>query len=174
MVRYWNGKFKNDEPDDDPVDLRQSRKRLSGRKGCFRCHPYVNPMQSCPLSLIWSLLSRKIDWSIVWLCICLVHFYSDRIWLYGGFAMAGQEFEGDLWDQSLGLDLLNPSTNVGFRTLSLTSVQNFGSSDPRLRKLGLDQASHSCCRHAGWSMSLKGCFSQDMIKLSLGWGNRSV
>ena len=38
--------------------------------------------------------------------------------------MAGQESEGDLWDQSSGRDLLPPSACVGFRTLSPTSVQN--------------------------------------------------
>ena len=54
--------------------------------------------------------------------------------------MAGQEIEGDLWDQSLGLDLLPP----GFRTLSLSSLQNFGSRDAHLTKLALDQASRSC------------------------------
>ncbi len=48
--------------------------------------------------------------------------------------MAGQEIEGDLWDQSLGLDLLlTPSFEcAGFRTLSLASVQNLGSRDPHL------------------------------------------
>ena len=58
--------------------------------------------------------------------------------------MAGQEIEGDLWDQSLGLDLLPPIACAGFRTLSLASVQNLGSRDPHLTKLALDQASHSC------------------------------
>jgi hypothetical protein len=42
--------------------------------------------------------------------------------------MAGQEIEGDLWDQSLGLDLLPPIACAGFRTLFLASVQNLGSS----------------------------------------------
>jgi hypothetical protein len=55
--------------------------------------------------------------------------------------MAGQEIKGDLWDQSLGLDLPPPSARVGFKTRSLTSVQNLGSRDPRLTKLALDQAS---------------------------------
>ena len=55
--------------------------------------------------------------------------------------MAGQEIEGDLWDQCLGLDLLPPIACAGFRTLSLASVQNLGSRDPRLTKLALDQAS---------------------------------
>ena len=54
--------------------------------------------------------------------------------------MAGQEIEGDLWDQSLGLDPLPPIACAGFRTLSLASVQNLGSRDPRLTKLALDQA----------------------------------
>ncbi len=60
--------------------------------------------------------------------------------------MAGQEIEGDLcqWDQSLGLDLLPTIACAGFRTLSLASVQNLGSRDPRLTKLALDRASHSC------------------------------
>jgi hypothetical protein len=40
--------------------------------------------------------------------------------------MAGQEIEGDLWDQSLGLELLPPFVCAGFRTLSLASVQNWG------------------------------------------------
>jgi hypothetical protein len=57
--------------------------------------------------------------------------------------MAGQEFEGDLWDQSLGLDLLapSPSARVGFRTLSPTYVQNLGSRDPSLKTIALDRAS---------------------------------
>ena len=55
--------------------------------------------------------------------------------------MAGQEIKGDLWDQSLGLDLPPPSAHVGLRTRSPTSVQNLGSRDPRLTKLALDQAS---------------------------------
>jgi hypothetical protein len=38
--------------------------------------------------------------------------------------MAGQEIEGYLWDQSLGLELLPPIACAGFRTLSLASVQN--------------------------------------------------
>jgi hypothetical protein len=41
--------------------------------------------------------------------------------------MIGQEIEGDLWDQSLGLDMAPPSARVSFRTLSPTSVQNLGS-----------------------------------------------
>ena len=59
--------------------------------------------------------------------------------------MAGQEIEGDLWGQSLGLDLLPTIVCAGFRTLSLASVQNLGSRDPRLTKLApsLDQASLS-------------------------------
>ncbi len=44
--------------------------------------------------------------------------------------MAGQEIEGDIWDQSLGLDLLAPIACAGFRTLSLASVQHMGSRDP--------------------------------------------
>ncbi len=76
--------------------------------------------------------------------------------------MVGQEIEGDLWDRYLGLDLLPPSVHVGFRTRSPTSVQNLGSRVPRSTKLALDQASHS---------HQKGCFTQDLIKLSLGWDN---
>ncbi len=55
--------------------------------------------------------------------------------------MAGQEIEVDLWDQSLGLDLLPTIVCAWFRTLPLGSVQNLGSRDPRLTKLALDQAS---------------------------------
>jgi hypothetical protein len=58
--------------------------------------------------------------------------------------MAGQEIEGDLWDQSLGLELLQPIACPGFRTLSLASVQNLVSRDPRLTKLALDQALLPC------------------------------
>jgi hypothetical protein len=58
--------------------------------------------------------------------------------------MAGQEIEGELWDQSLGLNLSPPSARVGFRTRSPTSVQNLGSRDPCSTKLALDQALHSC------------------------------
>jgi hypothetical protein len=58
--------------------------------------------------------------------------------------MAGQEIEGDVWDQSLGLDLLPPIACAGFRTLSLASVQNLGSRDPHLTKLALNQALCSC------------------------------
>jgi len=35
--------FKNDQPDDEPVDLRQSRKRLSGRKCCSQREPNAKP-----------------------------------------------------------------------------------------------------------------------------------
>ncbi len=31
--------------------------------------------------------------------------------------MAGQEIDGDLWDQYLGLGLLPPSARIGFRAL---------------------------------------------------------
>jgi hypothetical protein len=58
--------------------------------------------------------------------------------------MAGQEIEGDLWDQYCELDLPPPSARIGFRTRSPTSVQNLGSRDPRLTKLALDQVSRSC------------------------------
>ncbi len=39
--------------------------------------------------------------------------------------MAGQEIEGDLWDQSLGLDLLPPIACAGFRTLHLESYRQW-------------------------------------------------
>ncbi len=53
--------------------------------------------------------------------------------------MAGQANGGDLWDLSLG-HYLQPSTVcAGFRTLSLASVQNLGSRDPRFMKLALDK-----------------------------------
>ncbi len=48
--------------------------------------------------------------------------------------MAGKEIEGDLLDQSLGLDLLPTIVGAGLRTLFLASVQNLGSRDPRLTK----------------------------------------
>ena len=81
--------------------------------------------------------------------------------------MAGQEIKGDLWDQSLRLDLLPPIACAGFRTLFLASVQNLGSRDPRLTKLALDQALRSCeLTHV--------CYMHDMIKLSLGWDTRAV
>jgi hypothetical protein len=54
--------------------------------------------------------------------------------------MVGQEIKGNVWDQSLGLDLQPPSVRVGFRTLSPTSVQNLKSRDSRLTKLALDKA----------------------------------
>ena len=79
--------------------------------------------------------------------------------------MARQEIEGDLWDQSVGPYLLPTSVCVGFRTLSPTSMQNLGSRDPHLTKLALDQASRACCG----PMYQKGCVTEDMIKLSLGW-----
>ncbi len=58
--------------------------------------------------------------------------------------MPGQAIEGDLWDQSLGLEVPPPSAHVGSRTRSPTSVQNLESRDPRLTKLALDQAARSC------------------------------
>ncbi len=66
--------------------------------------------------------------------------------------MAGQEIEGDLWDQSLGLDLLPTIVCAGFRTLSLASVQNLGSREPRLTKLALNQASGSRKLHVSKRM----------------------
>ncbi len=59
--------------------------------------------------------------------------------------MAGQEIEGDLWDQSLGLDLLPPIACAGFKTLSLASVQKWGSRDPCFMKLALDQGEIALC-----------------------------
>jgi hypothetical protein len=84
--------------------------------------------------------------------------------------MAGQEIEGDIWDQSLGLDLLPTIVCAGFKTLSLAFVQNLGSRDPRLTKSALDQASlpHKL------TMPQKGCFTQDLLKLSLGRDTRAV
>jgi hypothetical protein len=83
--------------------------------------------------------------------------------------MAGQEIEGDLWDQSLGLDLLPPFVCAGFRTLSLASVQNLGSRDPSLTKIALNQASRSCkLTHVSKRIT------QGLIKLSLGWDTRAV
>jgi hypothetical protein len=58
--------------------------------------------------------------------------------------MAGQEIEGDLWDQTFGLDLPFPAVRVGVITRFPTFVQNLGSRDPRLTKLALDQAARSC------------------------------
>ena len=77
--------------------------------------------------------------------------------------MAGQEIEGDLWDQSLGLDLLPPIACAGIRTLSLASVQNLGSRDPRLTKLALNQASLP----RKWTHVSKRIFTRDLIKLIL-------
>jgi hypothetical protein len=73
--------------------------------------------------------------------------------------MAGQEIEDDLWDQSLGLDLLQTMVCIGFRTLSLASVQNLGSRDPRLTKLALDQA--SCCDKL---MQVDQCIKKDVLR----------
>ncbi len=58
--------------------------------------------------------------------------------------MAGQEIKGNLWYQPLGRDPLPLSSCVGFRSLSHTSMQNFGSSDPRLTKIALNKALRSC------------------------------
>jgi hypothetical protein len=41
--------------------------------------------------------------------------YFQKHRLYRGVAMAGQEIEGDLWDQSLGLDLLPLSARVKYQ-----------------------------------------------------------
>ena len=45
--------------------------------------------------------------------------------------MAGLENQGDLLELASGLDLQPPIVCAGFRTLSLASVQNLGSSDAR-------------------------------------------
>ena len=80
--------------------------------------------------------------------------------------MVRQEIEGDLWYQSSGRDPLPPSSCVGFRILSRTSVQNSGRRDPRLTKLALDQV----CAHA-----LNLCIKmEDIIKLGLGFATRAV
>ena len=84
--------------------------------------------------------------------------------------MARHQIEGDLWYQSSGHDLLPPSSCVGFRTLSPTSVQNLGSRDPRLTKIALYQALRSCVG----PMYENGCFSQETIKLSLVWVSRAA
>ena len=82
--------------------------------------------------------------------------------------MAGEEIEGDLWYQSLGRDLLPPSSCVDFRTLSPTSVQNLGRIDPHLTKIALYQALHSkSC--VGLMYTKNGCSLQETIKLSLVW-----
>jgi hypothetical protein len=56
--------FKNDQTDEELVDhdLRQSQLE----KDCLVANaaPNANKMQSRPFSLIWSLLSQTIDWSI--------------------------------------------------------------------------------------------------------------
>ncbi len=41
----------------------------------------------------------------------------------GGVAVVGQEIEGDLWAQSLGLDLPPPSVRIHFKTRSPTRGQ---------------------------------------------------
>ena len=69
--------------------------------------------------------------------------------------MARQEIEGDLWYQSSGLNLLPPSSCVGFRTRFLISVQYLGSKDPRLTKIALYHALRSCVG----PMYENGCFS---------------
>ncbi len=84
--------------------------------------------------------------------------------------MARHKIKGDLWYQSLGRDLQPPSSYVGFRTLSPTSVQSLGSRDPRFTKLTLYQALRVCVG----PMHETGCFEQDMIKPSLGWVTRAV
>ena len=84
--------------------------------------------------------------------------------------MAGQENLGDLWDQCLVLGLLSLFVCAGFRTLSLTSVQNLGSRDPWVTKLDLDLALCSCMlTHVSERI-----FTQDMIILRLGWVTRAV
>jgi hypothetical protein len=60
---------------------------------------------------------------------------------------AGQEIEGDLWDQFLGLDLLPPTVlpvHTGFGTISPISVQNWGSRNPFSTKSAPDEELCSC------------------------------
>jgi hypothetical protein len=53
-------------------------RKICDNKCCSQCHPYANPMQNGPFSLIWSFLSRtivrSIDWSIGRPCLCFIHF----------------------------------------------------------------------------------------------------
>ncbi len=58
--------------------------------------------------------------------------------------MAGQETDGDLWDETLGLGLLPPTVCACFRIPPLISMQNVRSRDPCSTKLALDQALCSC------------------------------
>jgi hypothetical protein len=59
--------------------------------------------------------------------------------------MAEQEIKGDLWDQSLELDLPPLSTRALFHNMFPHLCAKFvGNRDPRLTKLTLDQASRSC------------------------------
>ena len=84
--------------------------------------------------------------------------------------MSRHKIEGDLWYQSLGLNLLPPSSCVGFRTLSPTSVQNFGSRDPRLTKLAHYHALRSCVG----PMDQNGCFCSRYDETVFGWVTRAV
>ncbi len=43
-----------------------------------------------------------------------------------------QKKEVDLWNMSLGLDLLLQTMHLGFRTLSVASLQNLGGGDPHM------------------------------------------
>jgi hypothetical protein len=58
--------------------------------------------------------------------------------------MAGQEIEGDLWDQSLGLDLLPTIVCSSFRTLSSPLCKTWGMAGQEIegdlwdQSLGLD------------------------------------
>ena len=84
--------------------------------------------------------------------------------------MGRHEIEGDLWYQSLGRDLLPPSSCVGFRTLSPTSVQNLGSGDSLSRKLALNRAMKVS------EVSIKGlkrCNTLDMTEPSLEYVTQS-
>jgi hypothetical protein len=54
-------------------------------------------------------------------------------------AAAGRANECDLSGMAAGLDLLPTTVCAGFKTLSLTSVQNLGSKNPRSMKLALDK-----------------------------------
>ena len=87
---------------------------------------------------------------------------SDRIWLYGGVAMAGQEIKGDLWDQSLRLDLLPPIACAGFRTLFLASVQKFGEQRPTFNEIS--------SRSSIALMQVDPCIKKDVLrKIWINW-----
>ena len=86
--------------------------------------------------------------------------------------MAGRENQGDLWVLSIGLDLQLPIVCAGFRTLSLASVQSLGHRQRRTLNeissklsMNLKMVNH---------VSEKWLHIFKMIKLRLGWVNRTV